>query len=314
MKPRYWLLGTLVLLLIVYLLSGITQIQPGERGVVRRLGRVVATPGPGLWIGFPWGIDRVDRIPVNLVRRVTVGYQPEADNIYGMTPAGQLLTGDHNLVNVQVVIHYAVREDEVENFLVQGDQADGLVARAAESVLTEWVARRTIDDVIITSKGGLENWLVARTQERIEPYQLGIDVQAASVAHLLPPDEVKSAFDEVTREQTAILTREHQAQQEADRIRRDAQADRFRLQQETAVYVNNKLKLAQVDVDTFANRLSQYQRLKQDNPDFLNALWRQEMGKLLARLKETGRLDLLDNHLGPDGLDITHFAEVGRKK
>src|SRR5436305_6970324 len=96
-RTRYLLL----IALAAYLLTGVSQVRPEERAVVRRFGKVVARPEPGLWVGFPWGIDRVDRIPVRTLRQVTVGYDaatpPDAEG----TPTGQLLTGDQNLVNVQ---------------------------------------------------------------------------------------------------------------------------------------------------------------------------------------------------------------------
>ena len=43
------------------------------------------------------------------------------------------------------------------------------------------------------------------------------------------------------------------------------------------------------------------------------AIWWEEMGQLFAKLRAGGRVDLLDNHLGPDGLDITIVAP-GKKK
>ena len=60
MKRRRWLL--LLVPLAAYLLTGVAEIRPEERAVVRRFGRVVALPGPGLWVGLPYGIDRVDRV------------------------------------------------------------------------------------------------------------------------------------------------------------------------------------------------------------------------------------------------------------
>src|SRR5215471_11419711 len=86
----------------IYLLTGIAQVRPEERAVVRRFGQVVARPGPGLWIGFPWGIDRVDRVPIHTTQQLTVGYNPDTWSDVAGTPAGQLITGDHNLVNVQL--------------------------------------------------------------------------------------------------------------------------------------------------------------------------------------------------------------------
>src|SRR5437870_8644723 len=102
---RIILLAVALLLLAGSFLSAVTQVRRRERAVVRRFGRVLdEKPRPGLWIGLPWGMDRVDRVPVDLVRRVTVGYEPSEEAPAGMIPIGQLLTGDRNLVNIQVVI------------------------------------------------------------------------------------------------------------------------------------------------------------------------------------------------------------------
>ena len=49
-------------------------VAPGEVVVVRRLGRVLEPPwGPGLHWCYPAGIDRLDRIRTDAVRRMTVG-------------------------------------------------------------------------------------------------------------------------------------------------------------------------------------------------------------------------------------------------
>ena len=119
-RLRYLLLVALA----VYLLTGVAQIRPEERAVVRRFGKVVAHPAPGLWVGFPYGIDRLDRVPTATVRRVPVGYRPE---LVEDTPTGQFLTGDQNLVNVQVAIDYAVGEGptDLEDYVAQKDRVDG---------------------------------------------------------------------------------------------------------------------------------------------------------------------------------------------
>src|SRR5690349_7615290 len=186
------------LLLVSYLLTGLTQVRPGERAVVRRFGRVVDTPGPGLWVGLPWGMDRVDRVAVDEVRRLSVGYRPGEDEGVA-APAGQLLTGDHNLVNLQLSLHYTVRDDQFEDYYLQADRAEELLARAAESVLAECVAGQTVDELLIQGKTTLPGQLIEALEGRLAPYHLGVKIQAASVAYLLPPDEVKEAFDEVSR-------------------------------------------------------------------------------------------------------------------
>jgi membrane protease subunit HflK len=311
---RRLLLLVLFLLLVGYLFTGVAQIRSDEQAVVRRFGEVIAKPGPGLWVGFPWGIDRVERVAVDQVRRVPVGYQPDADESSGATPPGQLLTGDHNLVNVQVVVDYTVRPDQVDDFIIQASRADGLVARTAEAALTEWVAGHSVDEVLLTSKATLPHWLVGAVQQRLEPYQLGVQIQAASVAYLLPPEEVKPAFDDVTRAQTAIRTKENAARETADRRQRETAAERYAIEQTTAAYVNEQLSLARTEAEAFEKRREQYQRLRRQNPQILTAIWWDEMGKVFERLNKNGRIDLLDNHLGPDGLDITVMPPQSRKR
>ena len=314
MTSRRWRYVVPVVLIAGYLLTGVTQVRPGERAVVRRFGRVLDyQPEPGLWIGLPWGMDRVDRVPVDQVRRVEVGYRPDADEDNQTTPPGQLLTGDHNLVNVQAVVNYAVRHDAVEDYVVHAGEADGLVARAAETAMAEWVAGRTVDDVLLRGKVELPQWLVEQTQRRLGPYHIGVSIRDASVALLLPPPQVKAAFDQVTQAQTEISTRLNSAEQEAGRALKTAEADRYRLEQLAAAYANEQTLLARAEADSFERRLKQYQDMKRDNPDALTAIWWDEIGELFQKLRDGGRVDLLDHHLGPDGLDITILTPPKKK-
>jgi len=308
-----WLWAILGLLVIGWLLTGVTQIRPGERAVVRRFGRVVAAPGPGLWLGYPWGIDRVDRVQVDRLQHARVGYNPEFQEPGNTIPNGQLLTGDHNLVNISAVVDYTVRPDQVDDFLIQQERVNGLVARTAEAALTEWVAGRTVDDVLLTSNAVLPPWLVEQTQKRLDAYGLGVQVQSASI-QVQPPDEVKTAFDNVTREQTLIDTKVNDARQQANGIVRQAEGSRFETEQKTAAYVNERLRMAETEAEAFTRRLAQYRTLREKNPNILVAIWWDEMGKVFERLNKNGRIDVLDNRLGPDGLDITLFAPQPRRK
>jgi modulator of FtsH protease HflK len=308
-----WLCAICGLLLIGWLLTGVTQIRPGERAIVRRFGRVVAEPGPGLWIGFPWGIDRVDRVQVDKLQHARIGYNPELQEPGNTTPNGQLLTGDHNLVNVSAVVDYTVRPDRVDDFLIQQERVNGLVTRTAEAALAEWVAGRTVDDVLLTSNAVLPPWLVEQAQKRLDAYGLGVRVQFASI-HVQPPDEVRSAFDNVTREQTLIDTKTNDARQKANTAVRTAEGNRFEMEQQTAAYANQQLRMAETEAEAFTRRLAQYRTLKEKNPNLLAAIWWDEMGKVFERLNRNGRIDVLDNHLGPDGLDITMFATQPRRK
>jgi len=309
-------LSLFIMLFLLYTATtAFTQVQPGERAVVRRFGRLLPNqPRPGLHVGWPWGIDQVERVSVARIRRVAVGFngKDEAEDV--ATPAGQLLTGDHNLVNVQAEIHYTVIETEVAKYFLQADRADALVARAAEAALADWIAGRTVDDVLLRGKAILPIELVTQVQERLRPCDLGVRIEVASITRLNPPDEVKEAFDRVAQAQNNIETQVNFAHESAKRKLRDAEAEVFRIERLTAAYAKSQELQAKAEADTFLKRLQQYRQLSRANAGYLNTLWLDEMSRLFARMQSAGRIDLLDHYLTGDGLSILQFPPLPRKK
>src|SRR5947209_7864690 len=186
-RLRYFVL----LLVCGYLATGVAQVRPEERAVVRRFGRVVARPGPGLWVGLPWGIDRVDRVPVRSVRQLAVGYDPDAGDDTPAIPPGQLLTGDQNLVNVKLVLEYAVDDtgDGLADYVANKDQADAVLTREAEALAAEWVGGRAVDEVLLAGRAAVPAWVMARLPGRVAAHRLGVVVQRVSVDYLAPPEE-----------------------------------------------------------------------------------------------------------------------------
>jgi membrane protease subunit HflK len=309
------ILALIALIFLIYTAAtAVTQVRPDERAVVRRFGRLLPDkPGPGLYVGWPWGIDRVDRVGVR-VRRVEVGFTGKDPDEGTATPAGQLLTGDHNLVNVQAEIHFTVVEAEVEKYFLQADRADKLVARAAEAVLAAWVAGRKVDEVLLGGKAFLPRELVAEVQERLRQYDLGVRVEAASITRLNPPDEVKDAFDRVAQAQNSIQTQLNAAHEAAQSKLRIAEADMFRIKRLTASYARSQELQARVEAENFLKRLDQYRHLSRANPDYLNTLWLDDVTRLFARMKDAGRLDVLDHYLTGEGLNILQFPPLPKKK
>ena len=303
------------LALLAYLATGVAQVEKDERAVVRRFGRVVARPGPGLWVGLPWGFDRVDRVQTRTVRQLPVGFsQEEASDAPG-TPAGQLLTGDQNLINVKLVVEYAIddRDGELDQYVLHRDRVDSVLGRATETLASEWVGARRVD-AVLSGRASLVAWVSRRLPERIAAARLGIVVQQVSVEFLSAPEEVRDSFEAVNQAQTAIRTRLNQAEQEAQRLTSEAEGLKLRLASETEAYREEKVTQATADAEAFNLRLAQYQRLGPTNPDLLAALWREEMAKLFGAVKANGRIELLDDVLGPNGLELNQFLPLKKRQ
>lgn len=313
---RLLLVGGLGVLLAWTAWTAVTQVQMGERAVVRRFGRILdERPKPGLYIGLPWGIDRVDRIQVSEIRRVVVGFPGAAAEreFVDSTPPGQLLTGDHNLINLQAEVQYSVVENEVEKFLLQRDRANGIIERTAEAALAEWVAGRPVDEVLLRGKATLPVWLETALQKKLAPYDLGVHIESVSVADLLPPSDVKKEFDAVASAQTEIRTATNRAEQTANRLRRETEGEIYRIRRQTDAYTNEQVLMALAEAQAFEKHMKQYHELREQNPYYLAGLWWNDMGRIYQQMRENGRIDVLDNYLGSNGLNITQMPLLPKK-
>ena len=76
--------------LVVWLASGIYQIEPAEAGVVTRFGAHTKTTGPSLHWRMPWPIEHVERVDVEQVRTAKMNQQ-------------LTLTQDENLVKITLL-------------------------------------------------------------------------------------------------------------------------------------------------------------------------------------------------------------------
>lgn len=286
MRYFFWIAG---ILLVAYVLTGFTVVKPGERAVVRRFGRVLDDkPGPGLYIGLPWGMDRVDRIRVDKARHVSIGYQSgPVDADAPTTPPGQFLTGDHNLVVASAVITYKVDEKHVEDYLEQADRADDIVARAAESVLAEWLAGRNVDDVLTSRKLDLAQRLIDETQKRVAECRLGVLIQKASITDMAAPKDVKPFFDEVNQAKAAKDTMENEATKYAGRAVRDAKVRASDLGRQADVYRENLRDKNGKEVALFEQRRADFVKSGRAS-DHLDTLLKEEVKELSATVAKNG--------------------------
>jgi membrane protease subunit HflK len=269
-----------------------------------------------LWVGLPWGMDRIERVPVRAAHQLTVGYNPDTWSDVPGTPAGQFLTGDQNLVNVQLVLDYAIEEsdDKLDDFVNHRDRVEAVLDRLAEAVTAEWVAGRGVDQVLRTGNALLPAAVMKRVTERLPAYHLGVRLQRVSVGYLAAPEEVRAAFEAVTQAQTEIRTRETQAQQQASMRLRDAEALRYKLEQEAEQYRESQLGQARAEATAFLNELAAYREVAKTNPDALAFVWWTEMAKALATLEARGgKVKPLDQHLQNGELNITEFFPLPKR-
>ncbi len=168
-------IGVIVLLALILLFSAIRIVQEYERGVIFRLGRVLAgAKGPGLFFIIPV-IDRV--VKVNL-QTVTMNVPPQ-----------DIITRDNVTVRVDAVIYFNVVDPvkaivEIQNYLLGTSQI-------AQTTLRSILGKAELDE-LLAKREDLNDQLQAVIDELTEPW--GVKVTLVEIKDVDLPDQMQRAM------------------------------------------------------------------------------------------------------------------------
>jgi len=190
------MISGIVLVLLLWVASGIYVVAADEEALVLRFGKFVATTGPGLNWHFPYPVETVEKIPVTRVQRLEVGFRNLPGGRSRQIPQEALmLTKDENIVDVSFIVQYKVKD--VANYVFNVSHSTKAVRDAAESAIREVIGRTMIDDVLTTKKAAVEVEVEGLIQSILNGYKAGILVTAVKLQNVQPPERVIKEFKDV---------------------------------------------------------------------------------------------------------------------
>src|SRR5579871_2858291 len=268
---------------LLWLLTGFYGVQVDEQAIVRRFGAVVADRvSPGLHLGFPWGIDRVDRVKVREQKRLSIGFElPDQALGRPVTPARrEYLTGDNNLINVELLVQYTVREPRA--YLFANVDTTETLRLSAETAVAMTVAGQPVDLLLTTGKLETQAQVQRAIQQAADRANLGISISAVNIQAITPPVPVADAFRDVSsaREDRDRIIKE--AESYANATLPAAEGEAAKMHEESLGYHDQKIRQATGDADRFVEAYQAY-RL---SPDVTNArLYLEAIEQILPRVR-----------------------------
>lgn len=249
--------GPLVAVVLVFVVgvTGVYSVGPGEQGVVRRFGRQHRIVAPGLHYAVPI-MEAVDVVNVEQVRRVEVGFKGEVT----INEEALMLTGDENIVEVHMVVQYRVADPA--RYLFRLRDPERTLHVASEVALRSVVGRTNIDDVMTTGRQQVQTATRELLQSLMDDYEGGLEITEVKLDAVDAPDEVKDAFNAVTRarEDKEKLVNEARGylEDKLPRARGEAQS-RVRAAE---AYKEQRVLRARGDADKFEAMLAEYQKAR----------------------------------------------------
>jgi regulator of protease activity HflC (stomatin/prohibitin superfamily) len=168
------IIAVLAVLLLLIIASAVRILREYERGVIFRLGRLIAQKGPGLILLIPI-IDQMVRIDL---RTITLNVPPQ-----------EIITKDNVTVRVTAVAYFRVIDPnkavtEIENFLLATSQISQTTLRS--------VLGKAELDALLGERERLNIELQQIIDEQTEPW--GIKVSTVEVKDVELPQEMQRAI------------------------------------------------------------------------------------------------------------------------
>lgn len=228
-RMHWWVIA----MAILYSISGVTVVKPDEVAVILRWGRLVgATPalqekGPGLLFALPRPIDQVVRVQVKHVSEVRVStlasYEQDSSNTLDPLTQGYALTGDQNIVHVDMIAHYRVRDPALWAFY--GPNADEVLRVEVASAMVRSLGEMGVDRVLSDGREALVAIATRRAQEGLDACQSGLELSLLELTELAPPLALSEDFDAVQSAYIGAQTQLNNAQAFAQSAIPKAHAD-----------------------------------------------------------------------------------------
>ncbi|HEB81126.1 MAG TPA: FtsH protease activity modulator HflK [Chromatiales bacterium] len=247
--------GLLLLVVIVlWALSGIYVVDQAQRGIVLRFGKYVATTMPGPHWHIPYPIEQVRRVNVARIRTVQFGSRGGG---LGRRKA-LMLTKDENIVDVELEVQYRVKNARAYLFNVRSP--DTVLLQVAESALREVVGKSTMDFVITTGRAQVVAQTEVLTQGILDRYGAGLEVTSVNLPYAQPPEQVKSAFDDAIKAREDEQRYKNEAEAYANGIIPVARGGAARLMQAAQGYKASVVAQAEGRTSRFLQVLTEYRK------------------------------------------------------
>lgn len=187
----------IVVLVALYLASGFYVVQSGEKGVVLLFGTVHSITDPGLRYRLPTPFMQAIPVDVLNVREAKIGFRSDDSRTRPVPQESLMLTGDQNIVDVQLIVQYVVN-DPVK-FLFGAENPEQVLKASAEVALRGVVGENDVDHTMTKGRMDIQTKVQDYLQKLLDAYNTGLHVVQARLLAVEPPAQVQEAFLDVTR-------------------------------------------------------------------------------------------------------------------
>jgi len=262
-----------VLVVAIWLATGFYRVDPKEAGVELVFGKVVHISSQGLHWNWPAPIGETEKPKITEISKTNVGFSDIGGGRNTIEQESLMLTGDENIVDVKVVVHWRIdarpvtkkvngqdvtTQPGIRNYLFNIRNPEKTIKDATESAIREIVGKTPFEEIRTEGRLKIEGDAKTLIQRILDEYGAGIEVVRVQLLGADPPAKVLDAFrdvqaaradrDKMINEATAYQKRVvERARGQADRVTRAAEA-----------FKQERIQIAQGETSRFLAILKEY--------------------------------------------------------
>ena len=302
----------LIILLFVWLASGLYRVGPDEQGVVLRFGKFIKTTQPGLHYHIPVPIETVQTPKVTKVNRIDIGFRSERDSGFsqggGVADVPQeslMLTGDENIVNIDFSVFWVIKD--AGKFLFEIQDPEGTVKAAAETAMREVIAKSKIQPVLTEGRAQIEIETQDIIQSILDEYNSGIQITQVQTQKADPPDQVIDAFRDVQAARADMERSKNEAEAYANDVIPRARGEAQKILQAAEAYKQKVVASAEGEASRFVSIFNEYDKAKEVTQE---RMYLETMEKVLADIEKV----IIEKNAGSGVVPYLPLPELGKTK
>lgn len=246
-----------IAILALFLLTGWYIVDETDQAVLITFGEVEETiTEPGLKFKLPWPIQKVE-ILSRTTETLEVGYEEAADGELAFTDEAKMVTGDENIVLVDLIVQWRITDPE--QYLFNSNNPKDILYNATSASLRGIIGSSKIDDILTDQRPEIEARVREHLVSLMETYNIGISVMDVKLQDVeLPNEEVRKAFTEVTDAREERLTKINEANKYRNQKINEAQGEKDAIISRAEGTKTERIETARGDVAKFNALYNEY--------------------------------------------------------
>ncbi len=235
-KPVQWdklsriiLIAVAAVVVLVALFTCFYTVDDKQQAVVTTFGKVTDVTDAGLHFKLPFGIQKVQKVDVNVYQKIELGYSTESDGNYAVkTNESTMITGDYNIVNVDFFVEYKISNPE--RYLYSSNDPELILRNLIQSQVRNVVGSTSVDAVLTDGKVNIQMQVKDLVTQILQEYDIGLTLVDVRIQDSEPPtQEVIEAFKavETAKQQAEAVVNDAKAYQNAQLPDAQAKADQL---------------------------------------------------------------------------------------